>query len=87
MLMRGGANGVAGDVNAAYNPQSEVAEPLRALRSQLTLPWRNVAQRKALAITSPERGDARSWLAANLATVIADNLIHIGGALAVPTDV
>ena len=46
-------------------------EPLRALRCQLTLRWRNVAHRKALAITSPDRGDGRSWLAANLAIVFA----------------
>jgi protein-tyrosine kinase len=71
ILMRGGANGVADDVIAAYNPQSDVVEPLRALRTQLTLRWRNMAHRKALAITSPDRGDGRSWLAANLATVFA----------------
>jgi protein-tyrosine kinase len=71
ILMCGGANGVAEDVVAAYNPQGKVVEQLRALRSQLTLRWRNVANRKALAITSAGRGDGRSWLAANLATVFA----------------
>jgi protein-tyrosine kinase len=66
---RGGEHGVADDVVAAYLPQSELIEPLRALRSQLNLRW--VAEHKILAITSPSRGDGRSWLAANLATVFA----------------
>jgi receptor protein-tyrosine kinase len=70
ILLRGD-HGVAEDVIAAYNPQSGVVEPLRALRSQLTLRWRQPSNRKALAITSPNRGDGRSWLAANLATVFA----------------
>jgi protein-tyrosine kinase len=71
ILTRGGANGVADDVVAAYMPQSDAVEPLRALRSQLTLRWFNDATHKALAITSPGRGEGRSWLAANLATVFA----------------
>jgi chain length determinant protein tyrosine kinase EpsG len=71
VLLRGGEHGVADDVVACYDPQNDIVEPLRALRSQLTLRWLNLAQRKALAITSPNRGDGRSWLAANLATVFA----------------
>jgi chain length determinant protein tyrosine kinase EpsG len=71
ILARGGANGVADDVVAAYMPQSDSVEPIRALRSQLTLRWFNDASHKALAITSPGRGEGRSWLAANLATVFA----------------
>jgi protein-tyrosine kinase len=66
---RGGANGVADDVVAAYLPQSELIEPLRALRSQLSLRW--ASDHKILAITSPSRGEGRSWVAANLATVFA----------------
>jgi protein-tyrosine kinase len=66
---RGGAGGVADEVVAAYLPQSEMIEPLRALRSQLSLRW--VGEHKILAITSPSRGEGRSWLAANLATVFA----------------
>lgn len=66
---RGGDQGVDDDVVAAYLPQSEMIEPLRALRSQLNLRW--VGEHKILAITSPSRGDGRSWLAANLATVFA----------------
>jgi protein-tyrosine kinase len=70
-LPRGGKNGVADDVIAGYLPQSELVEPLRALRSQLTLRSANGGSRRVLAITSPARGEGRSWLAANLATVFA----------------
>ncbi|MEO6080237.1 MAG: polysaccharide biosynthesis tyrosine autokinase [Steroidobacteraceae bacterium] len=70
-LAQGGHEGLSQEVVAAYNPQSEAVEPLRALRSQLTLRWRTLPNRTALAITSPDRGDGRSWLAANLATVFA----------------
>jgi len=71
ILARGGESGVADDVIAAYMPQSEVVEPLRALRSQIILRWFNNASRRVLAVTSAERGDGRSWLAANLATMFA----------------
>jgi protein-tyrosine kinase len=71
VLARGGAGGVADDVIAAYMPQSEAVEPLRALRSQLILRWLNGASRRVLAVTSAERGEGRSWLAANLATMFA----------------
>jgi protein-tyrosine kinase len=71
ILARGGESGVADDVIAAYMPQSDAVEPLRALRSQVILRWFNSASRKVLAITSAERGDGRSWLAANLATMFA----------------
>jgi protein-tyrosine kinase len=70
-IPRGGDNGVADDVIAAYEPQSEIVESLRTLRSQLDLRWGDNADRRILAITSPGRGDGRSWLAANLATVFA----------------
>lgn len=71
ILARGGENGVSGDVVAGYNPQSVMIEPLRVLRSQLTLRWLNDASRKVISICSPERSEGRSWLAANLATVFA----------------
>src|SRR4029077_18135703 len=66
-----GLSGVTGDVIAAYLPQSELVEPLRALCCELSLRWVNGVGRRILAITSPERGEGRSWLAANLATVFA----------------
>ena len=59
------------DVVAAYMPQSDLVEPLRALRSQLTHRWFTDSGHKGIAITSPGRGEGRSWLAANLATVFA----------------
>jgi protein-tyrosine kinase len=71
VLARGGDGGVADDVIAAHQPQSEIVEPLRALRSQLILRWLNSTERKVLAVTSAERGEGRSWLAANLATMFA----------------
>jgi receptor protein-tyrosine kinase len=71
ILSRGGEHGVADDVVAAYLPQSEMIEPLRVLRSQISLRWANPKERKILAIASPGRGEGRSWLAANLATVFA----------------
>ncbi len=66
-----GKGGVTDEVIAAYLPHSELVEPMRALRSQLSLRWVSKASRRVLAITSPSRGDGRSWLAANLATVFA----------------
>jgi protein-tyrosine kinase len=71
ILERGGEVGVADDLVAAYNPQSELVEPLRALRSQLTHRWFDDGSRKMIAITSPNRGEGRSWLTANLAVLFA----------------
>ena len=71
ILARGGANGVSDDVVAAYMPQSDLVEPLRALRSQLTHRWFTDSGHKGLVIASPGRGEGRSWLAATLATVFA----------------
>src|ERR1700733_9685321 len=71
ILARGGDSGVADDVIAGHQPQSESVEPLRALRSQLILRWLNTSTRKLLAVTSAERGEGRSWLTANLATMFA----------------
>jgi protein-tyrosine kinase len=67
----GGFGGVSDEVIAAHDPESGQVEPLRALRSQLMLRWFPAASRKVLAIVSPERGEGRSWLAANLATTFA----------------
>ena len=71
ILARGGEGGVSDEVVAAYQPQSSLLEPLRALRSQLILRWLNVSNRRVLVITSPARGEGRSWLAANLAVMFA----------------
>jgi chain length determinant protein tyrosine kinase EpsG len=71
ILSRGGANGVSDDVVAGFMPQNDLVEPLRVLRSQLSHRWFNDVGHKALAVTSPGRGEGRSWMAANLATVFA----------------
>jgi chain length determinant protein tyrosine kinase EpsG len=57
---------------AAYQPFSRQVETLRSLRSQLMLRWFDVqAKGKALAVVSPERGEGRSFIAANLAVVFS----------------
>lgn len=67
-----GESRVAGEVVAAYNPFSAPVEALRALRSQLMLRWfDSEAEHRTLAITSPGRGEGRSWLTANLGVVFS----------------
>jgi protein-tyrosine kinase len=57
---------------AAYKPFSKVGENLRAVRSQLMLRWFNTdPARKVLAVVSPGKGEGRSFIAANLAIVFA----------------
>lgn len=57
---------------AAYTPFSRVGENLRAVRSQLMLRWFNGdPMRKVLAIVSPGAKEGRSFIAANLAIVFA----------------
>lgn len=72
-LQRGDSR-VAEAVVAAYDPFSPQIEALRALRSQLMLRWFDAgadAERRALAICSPGRGEGRSWLTANLGVVFS----------------
>lgn len=60
------------DLVAAYKPFSRVGENLRAVRSQLMLRWFNGdTMNKVLAVVSPGVGDGRSFVAANLAIVFA----------------
>jgi len=57
---------------AVHAPFHARAEELRALRMQLLLRWSEArAKRRMLAIVSPDRGEGRSYLAANLAVVFA----------------
>ena len=57
---------------AAYQPFSRVGEDLRAVRSQFMLRWlHNEAIHKVLAIVSPGKAEGRSFIAANLAVVFA----------------
>jgi len=67
-----GETAVSREVIAAYNPFAPQVEALRALRSQLMLRWFETDPlHRALAIISAERGEGRSFLAANLAVVFA----------------
>jgi len=67
-----GESPVSPEVVAAYRPFSRQVEALRALRSQLLLRWfGDSLDRKRLAIVSINRGDGRSYLAANLAVVFS----------------
>lgn len=63
---------VSHKVVAAFRPFAPQAEQLRALRSQLMSRWFAASEpHKALAILSPEAGEGRSFVAANLAVVFA----------------
>ncbi|MNR97106.1 Tyrosine-protein kinase wzc [compost metagenome] len=70
--LRRGESTVSEEVIAAYDPFSKQVEALRALRSQLVMRWFGAGlQRSALAIASAERGDGRSYIAANLAVLFS----------------
>lgn len=63
---------VSHEIVAAYKPFSRVGENLRAVRSQLMLRWFNTSPaHKVIAIVSPGNGEGRSFIAANLAVVFA----------------
>lgn len=67
-----GESAISEEVVAAYQPFSARVEGLRALRTQLKMRWFDLAEGgRPLAIVSPERGDGRSFLAANLAVVFS----------------
>lgn len=67
-----GESAVHPSVIAAYDPFSGEVEALRALRTQLLLRLLHEERRRSrLAIISPESGDGRSYLAANLAVVFS----------------
>ncbi len=66
------ARPLSDDLVAAYEPFSPRVEQLRAIRSQLMLRWFDRAEeRQVLTIVGAERGEGRSYLAANLAIVFA----------------
>ena len=63
---------VSDELVAAYEPFSPRVEQMRAIRSQLMLRWFDKAdQRQVLTIVGTERGEGRSYLAANLAVVFS----------------
>lgn len=67
-----GQSRIAQNIVAAYEPHGTQAEALRALRTQLLMRWlESQATTKTLAVVSPDRGEGRSHLAANLAVVFS----------------
>ena len=75
--LRPGESAVSIEVAAAYRPFTPQVEALRALRAQLMLRWFGGDQdHRALAIVSGERGEGRSFIAANLAVVFSQLGTH-----------
>ena len=68
--LKPGQSALGRDLIVAHDPFEGQAEILRDLRTQLLLHWVN-GERKVLAIVSPNTGDGRSFVAANLAVVFA----------------
>ena len=67
-----GESDVSEQVVTAYNPLSRQAQALARLRTELMLRWFDgTPGRNAIAILSAERGEGRSFLAANLAVAFA----------------
>lgn len=67
-----GPEGVSKELIAAWDPFHPVVEELRAVRTQLLIRWYNPeAGRRALAITSPNAREGRSFVAANLAVTFS----------------
>ena len=65
-------NSLRPELVAAFKPFSKIGEELRVVRSQLMLRWFNKhAQQRVMAVTSAERFEGRSFIAANLAVVFA----------------
>ena len=68
----GDARTLSDELVAAYQPFSPRVEQLRAIRSQLMLRWFDRAEdRQVLTIIGADRGEGRSYLAANLAIVFS----------------
>jgi len=62
------SEGPSRELVAAFAPFHPRTEEMRALRTQLLIRWYNPEQgRKSLVIASPESGEGRSYVAANLA--------------------
>ena len=66
------SEGPSRELVAAFAPFHPRAEEMRALRTQLLIRWYNPEQgRKSLVVASPEPGEGRSYVAANLAIVFS----------------
>jgi protein-tyrosine kinase len=69
---KSGTSGASRELVAAFAPFHPRTEELRALRTQLLIRWYNRdSGRNALVVTSPESGEGRSYVAANLAVVFS----------------
>ncbi len=65
-------SGLASELVAATDPDSDAVEHLRSLRSQLMLRWfENGEDHRGLAVVSPGAGEGRSYIAANLAVLFS----------------
>ena len=63
---------LASEIVVAHNPFSPFAEALRGLRSQLMLRWFDGSpQQAALAMTSVDRSDGKSFITANLGVIFS----------------
>jgi len=63
---------LSSELVAAFTPVTPAVENLRAIRNQLMLRWFGVTTgNHPIAVVSPNRGDGRSWVAANLAVVFS----------------
>jgi receptor protein-tyrosine kinase len=66
------SEGPSRELVAAFAPFHPRTEEMRALRTQLLIRWYNPEQgRKSLVVASPESGEGRSYVAANLAIVFS----------------
>lgn len=67
-----GDAGLSTELVAAWQPDSPAVEHLRSVRSQLMLRWfENEARHAALAVVSPNKGEGRSYITANLAVLFS----------------
>ena len=64
---------VSGEVVVAYGKPEEVADDIRQVRSEIDLRWLQAegAVDKTLAVVSPDRGEGRTFVAANLAVAFS----------------
>lgn len=68
VILKPGESAVSTDVVAAFDPFGSKAEAIRQLRTQLLFRWlENQSVARSLAVVSADRGEGRSYMAANLA--------------------
>lgn len=67
-----GNESISSELVVAYEPFHPRAEELRALRTQLLIRWSSAGlKRRVLAVVSPDAGEGRSYVAANLAVLFS----------------